>query len=60
MILANSADPDEMQHDAAFYLGLHCLQKYPFRGFKFIKGKWKMTTSNKMWTFLSPDEVGGI
>ena len=26
MILeANSADPDEMLHNAAFYLGLHCL-----------------------------------
>ena len=24
--LANSADPDEMLHDAAFCLGLHCLQ----------------------------------
>ena len=23
--LANSADPDEMQHDAAFHQGLHCL-----------------------------------
>ena len=33
LILANSADPDEMQHDAAFHLGLYCLQKYPFRGF---------------------------
>ena len=22
---ANSEDPDEMQHDAAFHLGLHCL-----------------------------------
>ena len=27
--LANSADPDEMQHFAAFILGLHCLAKYP-------------------------------
>ena len=25
----NSVDPDEMQHRAAFHLGLHCLQKYP-------------------------------
>ena len=29
----NSADPDEMQHSAAFHLGLHCLPKYPFRDF---------------------------
>ena len=31
LILANSAEPDEMQHYAAFHLGLHCLSKYPFR-----------------------------
>ena len=24
-ILVNSEDPDEMQHDAAFHLGLHCV-----------------------------------
>ena len=24
----DSVDPDEMQHYAAFHLGLHCLQKY--------------------------------
>ena len=34
LTLANSADPDEMQHTAAFHLGLHCLSKYPFRGFQ--------------------------
>ena len=28
LILANSADPDEMQHYAAFLLGRHCLPKY--------------------------------
>ena len=33
LILANSADPDEMQHDAAFHLGLHC-----FMGFQNTKG----------------------
>ena len=26
-ILANSIDPDEMQHNAAFHQGLHCLLK---------------------------------
>ena len=36
--LTNSVDPDEMQHYAAFYLGLHCLPKYPFRGFQYTKG----------------------
>ena len=32
-VLANSEDPDEMPHYAAIHLGLHCLPKYPFRGF---------------------------
>ena len=27
LILANSADPDEMQYNAAFQLDLHCLPK---------------------------------
>ena len=35
---AKSVDPDEMQHYAAFHLGLHCLQKYWFRGFQNTKG----------------------
>ena len=30
---ANSADPGEMPHHAAFHLGIHCLSKYPFKGF---------------------------
>ena len=34
LILANSADPDEMQRYAALHLGLHCLPKYTFRGFE--------------------------
>ena len=37
-ILANSADPDEMPHYAAFHLGLLCLPKYLFRGFMYTKG----------------------
>ena len=32
LMLANSADIDEMEHYAAFHLGLHCLPEYPFRG----------------------------
>ena len=36
--LANSADPDEMQHYAAFHLGLSCLPKYQLKGFQYIKG----------------------
>ena len=31
-ILTNSAGPDEMQLNAAFHLGLHCMQKYMFTG----------------------------
>ena len=34
----HSVDPDEMQHYAAFHMGLHCLQKYLFRGFLDSKG----------------------
>ena len=33
-VLTNSADPDEMLHNAAFHLGLHCLPKYPFKGLR--------------------------
>ena len=29
--LTNSVDPDEMQPNAAFHLGLHCLPKYTLR-----------------------------
>ena len=35
---ANSADLDEIQHYAVFYMGLHFLLKYPFRDFWFTKG----------------------
>ena len=38
-ILAKSAGPDEMQHIMAFHLGLHCLPKYPLKGFQYTKGK---------------------
>ena len=34
----NSVDPDEMKQYAAFHLGLHCLPKFPFRGFQYTKG----------------------
>ena len=33
MLLANSADPDQMPHYAASDLGLHCLPMYPLLGF---------------------------
>ena len=38
LILANSEDPYGMLHFAAFHLGLHCLPRYTFRGFRYIKG----------------------
>ena len=31
-------DPDEMPHNAAFHLGLHCLSKYPFTVILATKG----------------------
>ena len=36
--LANSVVPIERLHHVAFHLALHCLTKYPFRGFWSIKG----------------------
>ena len=38
LVLANDVDPDEMPHYAAFHLGIHCLPKYPLRGFQYTKG----------------------
>ena len=43
-----SEDPDEMQHYAAFHLGLHFLQKYSFRGFPEYKG---LSLLVKLWYF---------
>ena len=37
-VLANSVDPDEMTHYAAFHLGLHCFQKYSFTRCLVLKG----------------------
>ena len=38
LIFTNSVDSDEMQHNAAFHLGLHCLINYSFMGFLNAKG----------------------
>ena len=38
LILTNSVDPDEIPHHVAYHLALHCLTKYPFRGFWSEKG----------------------
>ena len=37
-VLTNSADPEEMPHDAAYHPSLRCLPKYPFRGFRSTNG----------------------
>ena len=37
-ILANGVDPDEMPPYVVFYLGLHCLHNYLFRGIENEKG----------------------
>ena len=36
--IANSAILDEITHTATFHLGLHCLTKYPFRGYQYSNG----------------------
>ena len=37
LVLAYSADPDEMPHNAAFHLGLHCLSRsLVFKGLNHI------------------------
>ena len=50
-VLANSVDADEMSHDATFHLGLHCLPKYPFRGFciQRIKGHNNYPCDTSSW-----------
>ena len=44
IVLASNADPDEMPHNTAFHLGLHCLSKYGFLVYKGLKYK-------EMWVF---------
>ena len=46
----NSVDPDEKQHYAAFHLGLHCLSKYPLRGFPEYKGLKKNFSAFRIHT----------
>ena len=38
ILLANSADPNEMPHFASFHLCPYYLPKFPFRGFPYTKG----------------------
>ena len=48
LIIANSADPDEMQQDAVFHLGLHCLPEYLYKGLIYFyqqtEIKWRRDT----------------
>ena len=37
IVSANRADRDEMPYSVAFHLGLHCMQKYLFRGYMSTK-----------------------
>ena len=47
---ANSEDPDEMQHNAAFHQGLHCL----------YFGKTDLQTKNRITFFkIQPDNRAG-
>ena len=45
-IQANSADPDKMPQYVAFFLGLHILAMYLFRGFQYAKGPEEIANSN--------------
>ena len=38
LVLANSAEPDDMAHSAAFHLRLHRLPKYPFSSLQSTEG----------------------
>ena len=43
-VLTNNVDSNEMQHRAAFHLGVHCLSKCAYRSHWYIKdSKWVQT-----------------
>ena len=54
-IFANSADPDEMLHLAAFHQGLHCFPKYRFAGIQNEKCKKRFKQIRQ--TIYSPTSV---
>ena len=54
LILANSADSDEMQQYAAIFLGFHCLPKYQFRIFSSIQGLLKVKYGKVKFLCLFP------
>ena len=47
LILANSADPDEMLHFVAFHQGLQCLPENTFGGFQYTLLKNKVLEFRK-------------
>ena len=51
----NSVDPDEMQHYAAFHLGLHCLQKYRFEVSQIQRAKESQGISKLCRIFVPRD-----
>ena len=46
--LANSEDPDEMQHIAAYYQGLHCLLGLKQPSWTEIHHNWENSTCNPL------------
>ena len=61
-VLANSADPNEMPHNAAFHLGHQCLPKYRLRGFRSAKGlsKAKKILNCFSGQFFKTDVAGWV
>ena len=51
-VFANTVDPDEMLHHAAFHLGLHCLPKYAVTSIQRVctlgEGACVLNRSNKV------------
>ena len=56
LIMANNEDPDEMQHYAAFHLGLHCLPRYPFRVSRIQKVKMHLSRGMRFPTMCHFDK----
>ena len=54
LILAKRADPDEMQHSAAFHLGLPCLPNYPFYGVQTLVFPEDGCLISSRWTIYIP------
>ena len=56
--LANSIDPDEMPHNAAFHQGLHCLLRQNQPSEKQIRYFWEIITSDpSVYTMDHPDFI---